>query len=303
MKRILFLLLILLSVLVIYAQDTPKTVIVCTYNYKLPTKERVIDESNVRYLISTYDKTSSITLLEKNDFSSTLEEAFSKKNILLFVHGDDFDIDKLAMRSTDISELYNVNTICFAWSSYKTSRNSIKNYNISKKNVDLCFSHFLQLVDSLNNYVIKNNVKASVIFHSLGNIFAQKYASFLENNLDKYQPFTNVIINSACVLAKDHAFWIDILCRKTSNKVYITVNKNDKILKLASTFIEYKPLLGKNPGRNTSQNAYYIDFTNVLKNVSNDKKMPSSHTYFISYPPRENSEIKNFYDKLFNSDL
>jgi len=301
MKHVLFLLILFLRGLTLYAQDTAKTVIVCTYNYKLSAQEREISTSKLHYLVNAYDKNHAINLTEKNDFSSAMEEAFTAKNILLFVHGDDFDIEKLVVRGADFPELYNVNTILFAWSSYRTSHNSIKNYNNSKKSVDLCFPHFLQLVDSIKNYAIKNNVKATVIFHSLGNIFAQKYALFLANNPEIQPFFTNIIINAACVPTKNHAFWVDILGQKTSNHVYITVNKNDKILQLASAFIEYKPMLGKKTGRKISQNAYYIDFTNRLKNVSSDKKMPSCHTYFISYPPRENSEIREFYNTLFHS--
>ena len=304
-KRYLFFLFIFPCVLTIYAQDNHKTVIVCTYNYKLPPQERKLSpqEHEIHYLTSTYDKTYSITLSETKDFSSAMNEAFPTKNILLFVHGDDFDIEKLSIISADFHKLYNVNTVLFAWSSYRCYNNSIKNYNNSKKNIDLCFPHFIQLVDSIKNYAIKNNVKASVIFHSLGNIFAQKYSLYLENNPDVQQIFTNIIINSACVPTKKHDLWIDVLCQKASNNVYITVNNKDKILKLASIFIEHKTMLGQNYGRKTSKNAHYIDFTYFLKKGSNDKKMPSCHTYFISYPPRENLEIKKFYYTLFNSNF
>jgi esterase/lipase superfamily enzyme len=303
MKYRIFLLLTFLSVLALYAQDANKTVIACTYHYTLSSKERGVadNEFQIHYLISVYNKYSSIFFTKKNDFSSAMHEAFAPKNILLFVHGDDIDIENLAIRGADFPELYNVNTILFAWPSYRISHNSIKNYHNSKKNAELSFHCFLQLVDSIKNYSIKNNVKASIIFHSLGNIFAQKYALFLENNPDIQQFFTNIILNSACVPAKGHASWVDILCQKSSNNVYITINKNDKILQLASIFIEHKPTLGRKIGNEKSQNAHYIDFTKELKNISSDKKMPSCHTYFISYPPRENSAIKNFYNRLFNT--
>ena len=305
MKHYLLLLLLSSSLLEIYAEDSSKTVIASAYNHKLSAKEREasLKENEIYYFISTSNKTSELSLTEKNNFSSAMEEAFSPKNILLFVHGDGFDIEKLAVRGAEFPDLYNINTVLFAWASYKTSNNSIKNYHKSKKNAELSFISFLQLVDSIRNYAIENNVKASVIFHSLGNVFAQKYALFLENNPDVHQFFTNIIINSASVPAKEHAFWVDMLCKKSSNNVYITVNKNDKILNLVSTFVEYKSMLGRNPGYNKSQNAHYIDFTMLLKNISSDKKMPSCHTYFISYPPRENSKIWEFYNQLFNSNL
>ena len=265
MGKINLLIFILLATLTAFTQDATKTVIVCTYNYKLPPQKRTTNDK-IHYIVSTCYKTSVITLTEKKDFSSAMDEAFLPKNILLFVHGDGFDIEKLAFRAADFPELYNINTILFAWSSYK-------NYNNSKKNIDLDFPYFLQLVDSIKNYAMKNNVKASVIFHSLGNIFAQKYAFYLENNPDVQQPFTNIIINSACIPTKDHIFWVDVLCQKASNNVYITVNKNDKILKLASIFKERKQILGKNQGGKISENANYIDFTNDLKNVSSGLKI------------------------------
>ena len=296
-------LLFIVNGLAISAQDTLKTVMVSTYHDKSLVKEKTVDENKMHYFVNACDKTSFISLTEEDNFSLVMNEAFSPQNILLFVHGDDFDLEKLAIRGADFPDLYNINTILFAWQSYRISHNSIKNYNNSKKNADLSFPYFLQLVDSIKNYAMKHQVKASVIFHSLGNIFAQKYALFLEDNPDTQQPFTNIILNSACVPAKDHVRWVDILCQKASNKVYVTVNKNDNILLLASTFIEHQHLLGRKIGRKTSQNAYYIDFTDILRNVSSDKKMPSSHTYFISYPPRENPEIKKFYNTLFHSNL
>ena len=303
MKQYLFFIFVFHCVLTIYAQNDLKTVIVSTYNYKLLPQERKLSKENneIHYLISTYNKNSDITLTEKKDFSSAMTEAFPEKNILLFVHGDDFDIEKLSMISADFPELYNVNTILFAWDSYKCYNNSIKNYNNSKKNIDFCFPKFIQLIDSIKFYAIKNNVKVSVIFHSLGNIFAQKYSLYLESNPDVQQIFTNIIINSACIPTQNHDLWVDILCQKSLNNVYISINKNDKILKLVSIFIEHKKMLGKNCGHKISKNAHYIDFTDILKNVSNNKKMPSCHTYFISYPPRENIEIKKFYSSLFNS--
>ena len=305
MKQFFFLLLFCLIFIEIYAQDCTKAIIACSYNYKLSAKERdaSINEDIIYYLINTYNKTSVISSVEKNDFSSAMDEAFSPKNILLFVHGDGFNIEKLTLCGAEFADLYNVNTVLFAWASYKTSNNAIKNYNRSKKNVELSFTSFLQLVDSIKKYSQQNDVKASIIFHSLGNLFAQKYALYLHNNPNVHQFFTNIIINSACVQSKEHALWVDILCEKSSNNVYVTINKKDKILHLASTFVEHHSMLGRNPENNKSQNAHYIDFTMALKNITSDNKMPSCHTYFISHPPLENSEIRKFYDLLFHSNL
>ena len=304
MKKIILILTLLLAIFSIFSQNTNKVVIACTYDYMqaLKTGKSIANDSDslIRYLVVISDG-----FEEKSGFSTALKEAFTtKRNVLVYIHGDETSIDALVKRGYDFTNSYNVNTIIFAWPSLKTEKNSIENFHISKHNTDLYFKHFVRLTDSIRSYVNEEGVEVSILFHSLGNKYAENYVDYLMSNDNLNTPFSNIILNAACVHAQYHYVWVEELSKRINNKIFIIYNGKDKILDMASIFIEGRHLLGRNPGNHRAPMAIYLDFTDVLKENNEDKKLdryPKSHDYFYSEYLTGCPHLKAIYTSLFNS--
>jgi len=302
MKKIILITAIFWSIFGVFSQNDNKIVIACTYDYRqaLSTRKSVAgdNDSLIRYAVLISD-----TIYEKPNFSIAIKDAFTtKKNLFLYIHGDGTNIDAAIKRGKDFANLYNVNVILFAWPSLKIHGTSIKNYKISKRNTDLCFNRFVQLTDSIQNYINEEKVEVFAFFHSLGNKYAKDYANYLASNENLQSPFSDIILNAASVPAQNHAIWVEELSKRVKNKVFIVFNEKDKILKLATSFIEKYPLLGRNPGRDRTPTAFYINATETLIEVNKGTKKNRnslSHNYFFLRSPN----LKSVYDSLINNKI
>jgi esterase/lipase superfamily enzyme len=293
------------GIFAVFSQNTNEVVIVCTYDYHqaLETGKTVASDNDslIRYLVVTSDG-----FQEKSGFSTALKMAFTtKKNVLVYVHGDEAPLDALTKRGRDLADLFDVNVILFAWPSNKVN-NTIENYRISSRNTELCFKRFVQLTDSIWNYVNDEKVEISVFFHSLGNKYAENYAEYLISNENLKSPFSNIILNAACVHAHNHFVWVDELSNRIQNKIFIVFNGKDKVLNMASLFVEGSLLLGRNPGDKRASMATYLDFTDALiedHEDDNPNRYPKSHDYFYSEYLAECPNLKAVYHYLFNSKI
>lgn len=287
------------------AMDTIRNVIVCTYSYDIETKKTdTIEKFYNRYLVSNWDSESeSFSLSKMPGFSSAMNNTFHSKNILLYIHGNETPMDELVKSISALSDIYNMNVVAFAWPSKHPGENMIVNFKTSEHNVDYCFDLFVNFLDSVSSYSEQHSdIKISLLFHSLGNAYAQKYINFLETDFtDKKLPFVNLILNAACVPTANHAVWVDALCEKIEGNVYIMFNEKDMVLIMAKTFITHEALLGEDPTYDTiSEHAIYVNFTEAI-NLHHEKLHP--HNYFLGKAPLINPGIKAIYQTIFKSEL
>lgn len=277
--------------------------VVCTYDYKQTLSDDDInnfDTANMpplSYLIATNTADSAV-IATANSFEDMMHGIVSRKNLVLYVHGDHSKLSLLLSKGGEFTREYDTDYLMFVWPSNEIENGSRKNYRNSKLNSMAVMPQFIQTIEQVSKYCEKNGVNLTVMFHSLGNLFAKNFARYsIEHN--DYSPLYiyNVLLNAACVWENDHDIWVDILAKRARGRIFITQNEGDVILSLASTFIEKGDLLGKTLPRIKSINSTYIDFTEALKDRIN---VQESHGYFIGDIVKKKPELKLFYQQVFD---
>ncbi|MDD4847178.1 MAG: DUF1460 domain-containing protein [Bacteroidales bacterium] len=275
--------------------------VVCMYNYNdaLETGLSSID-TVLHYLVAKCNRQGKYDIEEVPHFDTMMQKVKTDRNLLCFVHGFNSNIDEIIENSALFTAAYDVDLLVFAWPSYETKGKYIRNYKQSRENVIYCIPNFSKTMSQVAKYLRTNeDVRGTLMFNSLGNLFAKKYAQYLINNVyDKndFPQFENVILNAPCIFERDHDIWSDMLNRMTAKHFYVTQNGNDGVLKAASIFIEGGPLLGQADIVTHSEKLKYIDFTEILKNSPYKK----AHGY---YEERNLLEIPNtftFYYLILN---
>lgn len=294
----------LLSILQVGAQTVSNDsiapfAVVCTYDYSQTLESETNLNSSIdgqqqplHYLVAK-PNADTVTLDETPDFDSMLDRVVKKKNLLVYIHGDNSQLSELLSRGSFFASTYDTDYLLFAWPSNEINNHSIKNYKASKENVTIDLLRFARLMEQLSDYVDRNKIECTVMFHSLGNQFAKQYAHYLINNpFNQKLAVNNIILNAGCVWERDHNIWVDVLVGNIRNQVIITHNDNDVILKSAALFIEGGKLLGEADIKSHSRKAIYVDFTDILKG---QVKGQESHGYFLGEVTERIGNIKLFY--------
>ncbi len=242
------------------------------------------------------DKTFSIE--EVGSYHEGIQRTYKRRNTLLFVHGDGANINELVPLMSQVPDLYDVNVILFAWPAQEIKGiTGIRNYHKAKENAAFVFDSFVHTLRHIQNCdsIAQGNV--TLMFHSLGNLFAKQYAHYIVNNLDECVLFDNIILNAPAVVCEDHELWADVLSLKVKKGVYLNFNRNDRILKSVDTFLEHQSLLGRDVTAPYARKITYTDFSDVLKDASSYN---DSHTYFIDVIPARNPGVMSYYRAVIN---
>lgn len=277
--------------------------VVCTYDYRQTLSDDDInnfDPSNMpplSYLIATNTADATV-MATKDSFEDMMQGVVSRKNLVLYVHGDHSKLSLLLSKGGEFTREYDTDYLVFVWPSNEIENGSRKNYRNSKLNSMAVMPQFVQTIEQVSKYCEKSGINLTVMFHSLGNLFAKNFARYsIEHN--DYSPLYiyNVLLNAACIWENDHDIWVDILAKRVRGRIFITQNEGDVILSLASTFIEKGDLLGMTPPRIKSINSTYIDFTEALNGGTTTQE---SHGYFIGDIVKKKPELKLFYQQIFD---
>ncbi len=273
--------------------------VICTYDYKEAIKKQKNCplKNRFSYLYISVDSNKHYTIKEINSYQEGIARIYKDRNTLVFVHGDGSNIDDLVLRFGQLSALYDVNLILFAWPAQEIKWNGIRNYKQSKKNVSTVFDAFTTTIHDIqnNNQLKQNNI--TIMFHSLGNLFAKNYAHYIINHLEEPAVFDNIVLNAPSAINGGHELWTDILAIKAKKGVYLNFNENDKMLKIADLFIEHKSLLGQNPELPLANHITYVNFSDILKNYTSYSE---SHTYFLGEIPSEKAIVKDYFNTILN---
>lgn len=302
-KHVTIVLFVIAIALQIQAQKPNKIAVVCVYDYK----EAIVTGKNssipgcqqpIYYLVGTADSIC-YEISERKNFSQMIKETCSSKNLLVYVHGDSYNIDGLLKAASILPDLYNTDILLFAWAAEERPTNVIRNYKLARENARQSTSRFAETMDSIKQFASKEGVNCVVLFHSLGNLFAKYHAHHLINNPSPNIGISNFIVNAACVYEEDHYIWLDVLANNVTNKVYVMRNEKDQILQSASTFIESEKLLGRTKITVPSKKAIYIDFTETLKGEAN---FQTSHSYFYQDIPHKIPTVKSLYNTIIHNE-
>lgn len=303
MRQYLALLFFLCSAASSVAEAKNPVGLVCTYDYNTTLQQddiNAFDASTpikLSYVVSRKGVDS--TELEPHNSLEQMVKSYAKsRNLLVYVHGDHSLLSTLLANGSKFADTYDNDLLMFIWPSNSIENRTIQNYKQSKHNTMAVLSSFARTVDSLSHYCAKYDINCTLMFHSLGNLFAKNFVRyFVQHSALGRLAINNVLLNAACVWENDHDIWVDLLAKRIGGKVFITQNRSDRILALASDFIEYGDLLGMTSPTVRSANAIYMDFTDVLKRKADTYE---SHGYYLGPILDELPQIRRFYQSVFN---
>ena len=249
------------------------------------------DISNFRkvsYFIATCNGTSwQLTFVP--DFYEGMRQINDGRNILLFIEGHGKTLPMALSRAFQVQSRYNVALVIFDW----PSKNS--NFNTSLARVRRCGGNFYNLLLEIKDYRARFMDKSqhlSILAHSLGNYFLSNFVVCGDWQYLSERFIDNLIMNAASIRTKEHGEVLSHL--NFSNRVYITSNKNDVVLRGAHLLTSGK-MLGNLAIKPLATNAQYVNFTGAAG---------KEHSYYFGFHSFENDNpaFYYFYHTAFQGD-
>ncbi|MBN2275560.1 MAG: alpha/beta hydrolase [Bacteroidales bacterium] len=243
----------------------------------------IAEYRKVSYLIATCDgRRWQLNLV--SGFEEGMQAINDGRDILLFIEGHGKTLPMALSRAFQVQERYDVAMIIFDW----PSKNS--NFNNSLARVRRCADNFYNLllqIRDYRNHAMNTDQNFSILAHSLGNYFLS-YLIVCGDGQYLQEPFIdNIVMNAAAIRAKEHGEVLSQLCFQ--NRLYITSNKNDWVLRGANLLTSGK-MLGNFIIPPFAGNADYLDFTDIAG---------KEHSYYFGYHSFEHSNPAFFY--FFNT--
>jgi len=253
----------------------------------------------------------------------------SKKNLLLFVHGFNNDVESVAERALRLQKHYGVEVLAFSWPANGGGARGALSYKSDKKDSRASIGALDRVLEKIGAYLrilreesaqkIRESaverfdddaeprdefiakalekqcpVHVSLMLHSMGNyLFKQLLKSSIYSGDELI--FDNVIMAAADTNSEDHSSWVDRI--QFRNRLYITINEDDSALKLSRAKLgsAQKARLGHFPYELNSDRAVYVDFTEA-------RFVKDSHAYFEGTPLR-NTVVKRFFRNALNGEV
>lgn len=258
-------------------------VVTCRPYVKDPKKNEyfpndIAEFRTVSYFIASCDG-SSWNISFVPSFEEGMKQIDNGHDLLLFTDGHGKTLPMVLSRAFQVQERYGVSLILFDW----PSRNN--DFNVSLSRVRSCSDNFYNLLLQIKDYkkeFMSKKQNFSILLHSLGNYFLTHIIVNGSNQYLQEKFVDNIIMNAPAIRSKKHSEVISQL--SFQNRIYITWNKNDFILKGAGIITAQK-MLG-NVIINPSSNSQYIDFTNIAG---------KEHTSFAGYHSFEYENPAVFY--------
>lgn len=254
--------------------------------------------------------------------------AESGKNLLLFVHGYNNNIEAVLNRAHSFETLYGVEVLSFSWPANGGGVRGAASYKSDKRDAKASIGALDRVLGYMQNMLAEFNKSfvdtvtadaaakfgdsdpegresyintmigtgcpftVNAIFHSMGNYL---YKHLLRSGSSEGTGllFDNVVLAAADTNNEDHASWVDrIRCRR---RLYITINEDDKALAASrlKSGDEQKARLGHYSYGLDSRQGVYVQFTGV-------PGVGDSHAYFEGREAAENAEIKTFFNEALN---
>ena len=250
------------------------------------------------------------------------------KNVLLYVHGYNNDIEDVYSTARELERLYGVIVVTFTWpangggalsgtlSYLADKRDARASQDALNRCIDLVGKYHGLLTMSVRKQLeVRANKKfpsnptkqraylsellkrdcdlsVSLLCHSMGN-YVLKHAMTSELAESRKLIFDNVILAAADTNNEKHKDWVETL--QVRKSVFITINENDYALSWSrrKPGEQQKARLGHYLRKLNAQNALYIDFTR-------ERGVNNSHSYFDRKTANNNKGIQRFFMKVFS---
>jgi hypothetical protein len=226
-------------------------------------------------------------LTKVDSFKESMDAINNGKDLLLFVHGHGKSFPAALSRVNLVNQRYSINTILFDW----PSQNS--NFNKSLSRVRHCGENFYNLMLQLQDYRLQSmqpNQHLSLMANSLGNYFLTHLVVNGNNQYLNTVFIDNLLLNAAAVKTQDQDEVISQF--HFQKQIYVTINKNDRVLRGAH-LLTYGKMLGNFVYPPLVPNTDYIHFTPLVGKL---------HNYYAGYNQVEynHSVFFDFYNTVLH---
>lgn len=218
-----------------------------------------------------------------SESNSVIEEAYATGNpVVVYIHGRAKNIGepKKSVESNIYRGLksYGISVIGFTWD----ADDSVYDETRPIASAEDFVTFLMALGHYLKNH--PNEKKPTLLAHSMGNIIVSELAKEDQLRREKGDLFKNILLSAAAVKTKRHHKWLKKI--EVSERLYVLVNPDDKVLKFAGLL--FKPdMLGRElrgPGV-SPENAQYIDL----------RRLEVNHRYFVPAGQKSQSNLKTFF--------
>lgn len=254
------------------------------------------------------------------------------KNILVFVHGYNNDIQAILNRARTLEENYDVLVVCFSWPARGGGVRGTMSYRQDKRDAKAsiaAFERFLLIArrnldeinsgakeramrDALDAHPDDNEklaikfqelmdracpIKISMMLHSMGN-YLMKHTIKSSTSEGIGCLFDNVALIAADTNNRSHSEWVDRI--RVREAVYIVINENDTALRASETKIgdAQRARLGRTRRNLDSIQGIYIDVTGA-------PHVGRSHAYFgdrAAEPGSGGGKLRKMFQRMFNGE-
>jgi len=205
----------------------------CIYDYKdslVTGRQEYTSPGKVSYLSAGTASVDSI--IEYSSFREMMDSFRTGRPLLVMLHGWEVDMKGYLKRIENVSELYGVDLLSFAWpSKLKGGGGAVRNFDYVRRRVDEMVPDFIKFTEELSDYLQQvSEGTCNIVFLSLANVFAMRYALYVSSV--GRSPFHNLMLNEACVTRAGSRVWLEPLVKVVSGKVYVTSNQHDHLLRI-----------------------------------------------------------------------
>lgn len=250
-----------------------------------------------------------------------------RRDLLLFVHGFNNDMEAIVERAFELRRLYNVEVLAFSWPANGGGLRGVTSYKSDKRDARASAGALDRVLEKMRAYLSEfrqKNLrqlrakleegrhgdnserveqllarqalrdcpfKISLMCHSMGNyVFKTLLQSSVYNGRELL--FDNVVLAAADTNNPGHQDWVDRI--RVRNRVYVTINEDDSALRVSRLKGGEEQLarLGHYPYNLHSRQTVYVDFSDA-------SKVGDSHAYFEG-KATGNARVKRFFARALH---
>jgi len=247
------------------------------------------------------DNASVESLKEYSSFGEMMESFRTGRPLLVMVHGWEVDLKGYLKRVENVPELYGVDLLSFHWpSKLKNGGGPVQNFEYVRNRIDDMFPAFLKFTEELEGYLNHCSERCNIVFLSLANLFARKYAEALPEG--RMSPFHNLMLNEACVPREGSSVWLSALSKKVSGGIFVTSNGYDHLLRLEERCFKRGMNLGHGPcpAELRSPDVRYFDVSEYYRHVLNPF---FSHMFYLGPFNARRKPVFEYFRDVFTASI
>lgn len=255
------------------------------------------------------------------------EAVKSKRQILIFVHGYNNDMEDVIKTATKLETLYKVRVIPFSWpANGGGTLTGAASYKSDKRDARVSTGAFDRFLEKMHGYhklftnaqkarlwdlaredreenheearaefsrlqAVECTVSINLLCHSMGN-YLLKYSTKPSGSLMRDLVFDNICMVAADTNNKNHREWVGAM--QSRSGIYVVINEDDSALGWSrrKPGDEQLARLGHYLKALNSENASYLDVTST-------PYVGDEHSYFKDTPVKKNAKLKAMFSALF----